>query len=152
MRVFEFSDELFIEKSIADVFAFFANAENLNKVTPAKLQFRITSPLPVEMKVDALIEYRLRVHGFPLYWRTRIIEWQPPHHFRDLQEAGPYKLWDHTHRFTEHKGGTLMHDQVRYALPLWPLSAPAHALFIRRDIEQIFAYRHKAFSEIFAQI
>jgi ligand-binding SRPBCC domain-containing protein len=90
------------------------------------------------MRPGTLIDYRIRVHGLPIRWRTEITEWNPPHRFVDAQLRGPYTLWHHTHTFEERAGGTLCTDDVRYrprggALANW--------LFVRRDVERIFHYR-----------
>ena len=126
----------------AEVFPFFADAHNLEAITPSWLSFRVTTPLPVEMRAGALIEYRLRLHGIPIAWLTRIEEWLPGVRFVDQQLAGPYRLWHHTHEFEpDGQGGTVMRDTVRYALPGGPLGALPHALFVRRELATIFDYR-----------
>ena len=126
----------------AEVFPFFADARNLEAITPSWLSFRVTTPLPVEMRAGALIEYRLRLHGIPIAWLTRIEDWLPGVRFVDQQLAGPYRLWHHTHEFEpDGQGGTVMRDTVRYALPFWPLSEVAHALLVRRDLAEIFEFR-----------
>jgi len=125
----------------ATVFAFFADAANLEVITPPELQFLITTPLPVAMKKGALIDYKLRLHGIPFSWRTRISEWEPPFRFVDEQLRGPYALWEHTHTFTEAPGGgTLVQDTVRYRMPLGFLGRLALPL-VRRDLSRIFGYR-----------
>jgi len=127
-----------------EVFPFFADAHNLEAITPPWLGFRVLTPQPIEMRPGALIEYRLALHGLPLSWLTRIEEWVPGERFVDAQLAGPYALWHHTHEFApEPGGGTLMRDTVRYALPYWPLGEVAHALVVRRDLAAIFAFRHQ---------
>ena len=112
------------------VFPFFADARNLEAITPPLLRFRVVTPGPIEMRAGTLLQYRLRLHGLSLDWLTRIAEWVPGERFVDEQIAGPYRLWHHTHEFAPHGDGeTLMRDTVRYALPLWPLgelSAPAY--------------------------
>ena len=127
-----------------DVFRFFADAHNLEAITPPWLSFRVLTPRPVEMRPGALIEYRLRLHGLPIAWLTRIEEWVPGVRFVDAQLAGPYALWHHTHEFAADGDATIVRDVVRYALPLWPLGELAHALVVRRDLERIFDYRHAA--------
>ena len=93
------------------------------------------------MREGALIEYRLKLHGVPIKWLTRIDEWVPGVRFVDSQLHGPYALWHHTHEFVAHGDGTLMRDTVRYALPFGPLGEVAHRLLVRRDLERIFDYR-----------
>ena len=91
-----------------------------------------------------MIEYRLRLHGLPIRWLTRIEAWEPGRRFVDVQLRGPYRLWHHTHTFTPYDGGTLMRDQVRYALPLGPLGRAARTALVRRDLDRIFDFRHGA--------
>ena len=125
-----------------DVFPFFADAFNLQAITPAWLHFRVLTPEPVTMAAGTLLEYRLRLHGLPLRWLTRIEIWEPPLRFVDVQVRGPYRLWHHTHTFASAGDGTLMGDRVRYALPLGPLGELAHVALVRRDLDRIFAFRH----------
>jgi ligand-binding SRPBCC domain-containing protein len=128
-----------------EVFPFFGDALNLEAITPPWLGFRVVTPGPIEMAAGAGIEYRLRLHGIPIRWRTTIAVWDPPHRFVDVQLGGPYRMWHHTHDFEPAAdGGTLMRDTVRYALPFGPLGAAAHRLLVRRDLEAIFDYRREA--------
>ena len=130
------------------VFRFFADALNLEAITPPWLGFRVTTPRPIEMRAGALIEYKLRLRGIPIAWLTRIEEWTPGVRFVDAQLAGPYRLWHHTHEFTpDGAGGTLMRDTVRYALPYWPLGEVAHAVVVRRDLAGIFDFRRDAVAQ-----
>ena len=128
-----------------DVFPFFEDAYNLEAITPPFLGFRVVTPRPIEMRAGALIEYRLKLHGLPVRWKTRIESFDPPHTFVDVQLSGPYRLWHHTHVFEpDGRGGTVMRDRVRYALPLGPVGRLAHMLFVRRDLRRIFDFRQKA--------
>ena len=138
MKVRHFLSELWLPQPREEVFAFFSDARNLDAITPAWLRFRMATPEPVEMKEGTLIDYKLRVRGFPIRWRTRITAWQPPVRFVDEQLRGPYRLWIHEHEFDSQDGGTLVRDHVRYAVPFDFL---VHRLFVRRDVARIFAYR-----------
>ena len=130
------------------VFGYFADAANLEAITPPWLGFRIVTPRPIDMRVGALIEYRLRLHGVPVSWLTRIEEWEPGMRFVDAQLTGPYKLWHHTHEFApDGEGGTIRRDTVRYALPYGPLGELARRLFVARDLEAIFDFRTRQVAE-----
>lgn len=144
MRVQLLDREQFIARPLTDVFEFFSLAHNLEQLTPPWLGFEVLTPDPIEMHVGALIDYRLRLHHVPLRWVTRIERWERDRSFVDRQLRGPYRLWHHLHEFTARDGGTLVRDRVHYALPLGPLGTVAHRLFVRRDLERIFAFRHEA--------
>jgi ligand-binding SRPBCC domain-containing protein len=133
------------------VFGFFSRAENLEAITPEWLRFRVMSVVPERVQRGTLIEYKLRLHGLPLRWTSQIVEWNPPHKFVDLQLQGPYKLWRHTHLFTAEGENTRIHDEVLYSLPLGPLGRMVHTLLVRRDVENIFAFRATAVRALFGQ-
>jgi ligand-binding SRPBCC domain-containing protein len=135
----------------SDVFEFYAEAGNLERITPAWLGFRVVTAQPIEMRPGALIEYRLTLHRVPVRWLTRIEEWEPGERFVDVQVKGPYRLWHHTHTFEAHNGDTIVRDEVRYALPLGPLGELAHRLFVRRDLERIFDFRHASVSKVMTE-
>jgi ligand-binding SRPBCC domain-containing protein len=132
-------------------FAFYGDALNLEPMTPPWLHFQVTTPGTIAMSPGALLDYRLRLHGVPVRWQTRIETWQPPHRFVDMQLRGPYSLWEHTHTFEpDGAGGTIVGDRVRYAIPYGPLGALAHWLFVRRDLERIFDFRSEALARLLA--
>ena len=127
-----------------EVFPFFADARNLEALTPPFLGFRILTPLPIEMREGALIDYSLSLFGAPMRWKTRIAVWEPGACFVDEQLSGPYALWRHTHSFERRGAGTLMRDVVEYREPLGPLGTLAHHLFVARTVERIFDFRREA--------
>ena len=146
MKDFALHTELWLPRRRDEVFPFFAEAGNLEIITPPWLHFEVLTPAPIEMRPGALIDYRIRVHGIPIRWRTEIAEWQPPHRFVDVQLRGPYTLWRHAHTFEERDGGTICGDHVRYR----PRGgALIHWLFVRRDVDRIFEYRQRRLKELF---
>ena len=147
MRVREFQTELWLPLPPEKLFLFFGDAFNLETITPPWLNFKVLTPAPIAMHTGTLIDYQLRIHGMPVRWRTRIKEWQPPYRFVDEQLRGPYRQWFHTHTFEPRDGGTLCRDEVQYAVPFDFL---VHHLFVRRDIEQIFAFRKETLRNKFA--
>jgi ligand-binding SRPBCC domain-containing protein len=148
MRLHEFEAELWLPLPPDELFPFFADAANLDAITPPWLHFRVVTPPPIVMREGALIDYRLRVHGLPLRWRTRINAWEPPHRFVDEQIRGPYRQWIHEHTFVARDGGTLARDVVRYAVPF---DLIAHRWLVRPDVEKIFKYRAEALRKRFAR-
>jgi ligand-binding SRPBCC domain-containing protein len=148
VKVYELEREQWIPRPLPQVFDFFARAENLGRITPAWLHFRIHTPLPIEMRVGAQIEYTIRLAGVPLRWRTRVTAWQPETGFVDEQERGPYALWEHAHRFETRGDGVLVIDRIRYALPLGPLGRIAHALAVRSALAAIFDHRYRRVREL----
>ena len=149
MSIYELHRETFIPASLNSVFQFFSDARNLGVITPPQMRFRILTPEPISLHAGAELRYTLRVRGIPVSWTTLIETWNPPQEFSDSQARGPYKLWHHTHRFREVKGGTMMEDAVRYALPFGPIGRLAHWLYVRRDLERIFDYRATRIRERF---
>jgi ligand-binding SRPBCC domain-containing protein len=126
-----------------EVFAFFADAANLESITPPELYFHILTLMPIPMREGTLIDYRLRLLGIPLRWRSRILRWEPPTGFVDEQVLGPYRLWEHTHGFYGEGDETIIADVVRYGLPFWPLGEVAHPI-VRLQLERVFRFRQRA--------
>lgn len=146
MKIYEFRDELWLPHPRDEIFAFFANAANLEALTPPWVGFAFVTPTPVAMRTGALIDYRLRIHGIPIRWRTEITHWAPPFRFVDRQLRGPYRLWEHEHRFEERDGGTVASDRVRYAVLGGAL---VNRVLVAPDIARIFAYRRERLQERF---
>jgi len=150
-RRWQFEQVQFIPRPRSEVFDFFSNAANLERLTPALLKFRILTPLPIEMCEGALIDYQLKLYGLPVRWRTRIESYEPEERFIDTQLKGPYRYWHHLHEFKEHQGGTEMRDLVNYELPFGPLGSIARALFVKRSLADIFKHRRQVIHSLFAQ-
>jgi hypothetical protein len=143
--------EQWLPATLERVFAFFADAANLEAITPPWLGFRIRSPLPVAMRPDARIDYTIRLGSVPMRWRTRIPIWEPGACFVDVQERGPYARWEHTHEFKAIGEGVLMRDVVRYSLPFGPLGTATHAVLVRGLLARVFDFRFARVRELFAR-
>jgi ligand-binding SRPBCC domain-containing protein len=148
LKVHVLEREQLIARPRGEVFAFFADAYNLEALTPPWLRFGIRTPRPIEMRAGAQIAYRMRLHGLALRWLTEIEEWEPGVRFVDRQVKGPYGLWHHTHTFEDRPGATLMRDRVRYALPLGPLGELARVALVDSDLRRIFDFRREAVARL----
>lgn len=134
----------------SEVFPFFADPANLQRLTPPWLHFRVLTPEPLPRGENAVFDYRLRVRGLPIRWRTLIESYEEGARFVDRQIAGPYALWHHTHLFEDlPDGGTRVTDRVRYRVGWGPFGRIAAALWVRRDLERVFAYRRRMLAELF---
>jgi uncharacterized protein len=142
---FEASEK--ITASPLEVFNFYSNATNLRALAPPELQFRIVTPLPIEMRRGTIVEYTLKVHGLPVRWKTCITKWRPPSCFTDVQLRGPYKMWRHDHDFEPRSDGVVVRDTVEYALPFAPFSNVALPM-VRGDVRRIFDYRSTQLSRL----
>lgn len=151
MKVYELRTRVRLSRPRPEVFAFFADAGNLEAITPPWLHFHIETPRPIDMRQGALIDYRLRIRGVPIRWKTEITAWDPPHRFVDEQLSGPYRLWIHEHVFEEDGDGTIVEDHVRYAVPFGPLGSLANRLLVARDLRAIFGYREARLREVFGK-
>jgi ligand-binding SRPBCC domain-containing protein len=140
VSVLDLHSEVVVPVPIDVAFAFFADAWNLERITPPWLRFRIRTPRPLAMREGAILDYRIVVRGLPLAWRTRIDVWEPPVRFVDRQVIGPYRWWRHEHRFEAVDGGTRILDHVEYQ----PRAAWLTRRWVQRDVEAIFAYRREA--------
>jgi ligand-binding SRPBCC domain-containing protein len=148
VKTFNHSSEQWLPRPLADVFPFFADARNLEELTPSWLSFTVLTPDPIPMAVGTTIDYRLAWRGIPLRWTSEIAAWDPPHRFVDRQLRGPYRLWHHEHRFVERDGGTSVIDEVTYAV--WG-GELAVRLGVRRDIARIFDYRRDRLRALFVE-
>lgn len=133
-----------------EVFSFFSNPYNLERLTPPSLRFSITRAPDTPLATGSRIDYRLRLYGIPFRWRSRIEAWNPPHAFVDVQERGPYLVWHHRHEFESAGEGTIVYDRVRYRLPLGRLGNLLAGPLVRRNLSHIFTFRQTTLAAIFA--
>jgi ligand-binding SRPBCC domain-containing protein len=147
-RGYRLTTEIRLPTQLVDVFDFFSDAFNLEEITPPWLHFSVQTPAPIDMKRGALIDYRLRLHGIPIRWRTEITAWDPPYRFVDEQLRGPYRYWRHEHTFGEQDGETIARDQVDYSVPGGAL---IHWLLVKPDVRRIFEYRSQILTRRFAR-
>jgi ligand-binding SRPBCC domain-containing protein len=139
-----------IAAPLDQVFHFFADAGNLQQLTPPWLHFEILTPLPISMHSGTIIQYALRIRGIPVYWTTAIPEWVPSVRFVDVQLSGPYRLWHHTHEFQSCAEGTRMTDVVHYKLRYGLIGLLLHRFWVRRELDRIFDFRHHAIARRFS--
>ena len=148
-RGFTLETELWVAESPPEVFEFFADAFQLESITPPWLHFSVESNRPIDMHAGTLIDYRLRLHGLPIRWRSAISVWQPHSRFVDEQVRGPYRYWHHEHTFEPNENGTIVRDVVHYGIPLGRI---VHPLFVKHDLRRIFEYRHLQLAKIFTPV
>lgn len=140
-----------LPRPIEEVFPFFTDAFNLERLTPSFLGFKVLTPKPIKMQSGTVINYTLKIHHIPIRWKTTIQNWDPPHTFVDNQDKGPYTLWHHTHTFTPTDDGnsTLCEDTVLYKPKGWILAPIVNKLFVQRDVKNIFEFRFQQLEAIF---
>lgn len=148
MREFEFESELWLPRPLPEVFAFFSDAHNLDRITPPWLRFRVLTPAPIALAAGTWIDYRLRLRGLPIRWRSEITVWEPPRRFVDEQRRGPYRRWRHEHCFETRDGGTWVGDRVRYAVAGGPLAPWLVRTLVQPDLQRVFAYRRRALQRL----
>jgi ligand-binding SRPBCC domain-containing protein len=146
MKTYQLETKLFLPADRDEVFKFFADPRNLERITPPWLHFEILTPPDTVIAQGTLLDYRLRLRGVPLRWQSEISLWQPPHRFIDRQTQGPYSLWVHEHTFAAHDDGTMIGDRVEYAVPGGRL---VQKFFVAPDIERIFAFRRRKLEQFF---
>lgn len=151
--IFFLRREQLLPVDLLTAWTFFSSPANLAKITPPEMGFKTLTGFKEgqEIHTGMLIDYKVKpLFGISMFWRTEIVEVQKPYRFIDTQLKGPYRLWEHTHIFTEKENGVLMQDVVKYQLPLGPLGVLANALLVRKKLDSLFAFRKAAIGRIFA--
>ena len=144
----ELEMEQWVPQSLDQTFSFFKKSKNLEPLTPERMNFKIVEQSTDKVTEGTTIDYRLRLHGIPFAWQSKITEWEPNKRFADIQTKGPYSFWHHTHEFEEKNGGTLLKDRVLYRVPFGIVGDLLAHHFVRRDIESIFSFRRSKINEL----
>lgn len=148
-KFFRFRQYQYVDKPIDEVFEFFSEAKNLERITPSQLSFRIDSQSTDEIQEGTKFVYRLKIHGVPAKWKTNITNWNPPYEFVDWQEKGPYAVWFHNHLFVPAGSGTLLVDEVKFVLPFRWITNWLVGWFIKMDVKNIFKYRYQYIKDFY---
>ncbi len=149
--VYQFKQEQHLPISLEDAWSFFSDPNNLSKITPPNMQFKILNGEPKPMYAGQIILYKVSPFlGIQTNWLTEITHVREPFYFVDEQRKGPYNLWHHQHLFTKTESGVLMQDIVTYELPLGILGQFVHFLFVKKRLQRIFEYRKQYLDEKFS--
>jgi ligand-binding SRPBCC domain-containing protein len=148
MKTFRLESRIWLRRPLELVFPFFADARNLEQLTPPWLRFQVLTAGEIRIAAGTRIDYRLRLRGIPIRWQSEITEWNPPRRFVDEQRGGPYRLWIHEHLFREHNGLTLAEDHVQYAVLGGAL---VNRLLVEPDLARVFRYRRRKLAELFGE-
>ena len=146
--MYELQFTQFIAHPRSEVFSFFSELSNLERITPPWLHFKILNPLPCTVKTGSLVNYRLKILGISIHGQAEIEEFEPDDFFTDIQRRGPYRHWHHLHRFVEVDGGTLIEDHIQYRLWGGPLGWLTNRLFTQRTLKKVFAFRKQTIESL----
>lgn len=149
----QYKIEQWLPITIDKAWDFFSSPKNLATITPPELDFQIINAYPNEIVYEGMrIDYSVKpILGIPVHWQTEIGRVEKNNFFTDIQVKGPYKVWEHTHHFSEKDGGVLMKDVINYQLPLSFLGQFAHWLFVKNKIKHIFRYRENTLNKLFSK-
>ena len=156
---------------VPKVFAFFANPANLPPLMPAWQGAHIDQQVLVEppdrpehhahtMAAGAGTSMVLSFLPVPFApvrfsWVAEIVEFAWDDHFCDFQVSGPFAYWLHCHRLRpgtrSGEPGTIVTDEVTYAMKLGPLGDVANLLGGAWSMRELFAYRHRRTRQLLAQ-
>ncbi len=151
MKIYHLQRKQILPISLAEAWAFFSAPQNLSRITPAHMGFKILYQSGGEKTYPGqIIRYQVNVlPGIPVHWVTEITHVAEPYYFVDEQRFGPYALWHHQHRFKETPEGVEMTDEVNYAVPLGILGRLANTLFVQRQLNAIFDHRYQVLEAYF---
>lgn len=151
MATFQFKRSQLVNASVDDVWDFISSPANLKEITPDHMGFDITSgDVPDKMYPGMIISYKVSpLLGIKMNWVTEIKNVVSKSFFVDEQRVGPYKMWHHQHHIEPHGNQTMMHDIITYIPPMGFLGRIANVLLIRKNLNDIFAYRKQALEKRF---
>lgn len=151
MGFYQLKKEQIINQPVSVLWDFISDPGNLKKITPEYMGFDITSEnLPDKMYEGMIISYKVSpLLDIKTTWVTEITHIEEGRYFVDEQRVGPYALWHHQHFLESTADGTLMSDIVSYQPPFGFLGSIANRLIIQQKLEEIFAYRANALTQIF---
>jgi ligand-binding SRPBCC domain-containing protein len=151
LKIYQYTAKQNLPITISEAWEFFSNPNNLPKITPPWLNFKVTSNLSDKMYAGMIIAYKVHpILGIPNTWVTEITHVKEPLYFVDEQRFGPYKFWHHQHIFRETKNGIEMEDIVSYGVPLGAIGSIINSLIISKKIKSIFKFRTQALNKMFA--
>jgi len=150
MKTFYYNASQLLPINMDEAWKFFSSAKNLAVITPPELDFKILSTLDgKEIYEGMLIDYTVKpLFGIPVRWQTEIYKVNKPAAFTDRQLRGPYKVWEHTHRFFEKENGVLMEDEVKYQLPFGIIGEAVNSILVQKKIKEIFDFRREILMKI----
>ena len=143
--------EIEVEASLDQVWEFISHPQNLDRITPDDMEFKIVTDVPEQMSNGLLVEYRVRIPimGWQV-WVSELKHIEPGRYFVDEQKIGPYRFWYHEHRIETAGDKVKVIDHVSYEVPFGFIGRIAHSLFIRPTLERIFRHREKMFKDLLA--
>lgn len=148
--IYSLDVQQYIPLPLMEAWDFFSSPENLSIITPAEMNFKITSGKPKKMFSGQIISYKVNALPFvKSNWVTEITQVKERKYFIDEQRFGPYKMWHHEHHFEEWGNGVMMTDKVSYKIPFGILGRFAHILFIKQKLTAIFLFRISKLNELF---
>jgi len=148
--MYQVNRQQLLNSSLEEIWDFISTPHNLGVITPPGMDFRILSNTGETMFNGQIIEYRVTL---PLLgdsrWVTEIKHVIPNQQFVDEQRIGPYKFWHHFHGLEKQEEGIKMTDRVYYLPPFGPIGSLVNRLFINKQLEEIFDYRHQVLASKF---
>ena len=156
--------EQWIRVPLERTFAFFADPNNLPRITPPELSLQVkrlkiappdsAHPTYAAVGSEVAISFRIPIIGARMQHLAHITGFEMNRSFRDQHSHRPLMDWDHRHGFEEatRNGliGTMVVDDLHYALGPGFLGALANSLLVRRQLTQMFEFRRQSLDRLVA--